>query len=200
MCSWLVRAALHTLLHRNDVTSQPLPPDVVRFVLATCRLGFLTIFSGFVIAVQVHEYPGLVTAWRRQMNSLVTVFLPPIFATCTGLRIDAGAMMDTRALMEPMVINVGFDTGVVPQPVFFNVRADGDRPHRHHHVAAEALAASGWPASETSSPVSLAGLRRRCREWCVAISGVVARIVDVAQTMAQCSAVSGLAAAVPSKI
>ena len=58
-----------------------------------------------------------------------------------------GIMMNTRALMELIVINVGFDLGVISQQRVHHAGADGHFQHRDYDAGLAALVACRWGVS-----------------------------------------------------
>jgi Kef-type K+ transport system membrane component KefB len=170
ICVLVLRPLARTLLRRLPVSNGEIPPTLMAIVLicvfamgmCTFTLGIFTIFGGFAAGLLVHHNRDFVEAWRRQVGTLVMVFLLPIFFTFTGLRTNllglttrtdwlwllaflaaatlgkivpicvvgrllgyngtaallVGAMMNTRALMELIVLNIGLETGFLPPKIF----------------------------------------------------------------------------------
>jgi Kef-type K+ transport system membrane component KefB len=141
---YAVRQVLRLIVRRFEFNHQALPQDLMAILLVivftsamlTSKLGILAIFGGFMMGVLLHDQRELVEAWKNKVADLVTVFFLPIFFTYTGLRTDIGGletaerwlwcpearniaiMMNTRALMERVVVTVGFELGVIPGQVF----------------------------------------------------------------------------------
>ena len=177
VCWFVVRPLLSRfltrLLKQGDAVEEnadSLPPAVMTIVLAaimvagicTYKLGIFAIFGGFVMGALLHDLPGFVDKWRKQVGQFVLVFFLPIFFTYTGLRtnivgldtialwqwaaaffavavfgkiagayigarmgqlnhheaLTIGCLMNTRALMELIVLNIGYDLGFIPQSLF----------------------------------------------------------------------------------
>jgi Kef-type K+ transport system membrane component KefB len=177
VCWFVVRPLLSRflghLLKQPDAKEEngdSLPPAVMTTVLAaimlagicTYKLGIFAIFGGFVMGTLLHDLPGFVDKWRKQVGQFVLVFFLPVFFTYTGLRtniagldsialwqwalaffvvavmskiagayigarigqlnhheaLTIGCLMNTRALMELIVLNIGYDLGFIPQSLF----------------------------------------------------------------------------------
>jgi len=131
VCWWVVRPVLAKWI-RHRTQGEVLPLDLLGVLLAcafvsgmaTYKIGIFAIFGGFMMGVLLHDQRELAAAWREKVGHFVNVFFVPIFFTYTGLRTGIGLLDgwqmwgNTRALMELVVINVGYDLGVIPRSVF----------------------------------------------------------------------------------
>jgi len=106
--------------------------------MTTYQIGIFAIFGGFMLGLLLFDEPGLVAAWREPVGGFVTVFTwcavivggaslgkwlgAYVAARSSGFdhaqAAMLGFMMNTRALMELIVIDVGFDLGVISQKMF----------------------------------------------------------------------------------
>jgi Kef-type K+ transport system membrane component KefB len=94
ICVLVLRPLARTLLRRLPVSNGEIRPTLMAVMLicvfamgiCTFTLGIFTIFGGFAAGLLVHHNRDFVEAWRRQVGTLVMVFLLPIFFTFTGLR------------------------------------------------------------------------------------------------------------------
>ena len=73
---------------------------------------------GGLDSLELWGWCGLACCWRRSENSGARTSGPAGPACATTRRSVLGILMNTRALMELIIINVGLDLGVISQNMF----------------------------------------------------------------------------------
>jgi hypothetical protein len=103
------------------ITAVPIPGRILReFGLTRTDVGVVAIS-----AAAVNDVVGwILLSWRRHLPHAAL-----------------GTLMDTRALMELIVLNIGCDLGFIPLQGVYHAGHHGGGHHGHDRAAAESVAA-----------------------------------------------------------
>lgn len=72
--------------------------------IITQKLGVFAIFGAFFLGVLLHDQKNFVSAWKKQIGTLVMVFFVPIFFTFTGLRVNIPGLNSFQDIIWLVII------------------------------------------------------------------------------------------------